>query len=389
MIPQVAGRLIDDYGKNSNNVCIDPFCGSGTVLVESKLKKIESIGIDSNPLAVLISKVKTTPVPVEILTNERSNIYRNLKNDFKDLSKVKVPEIKNLDYWFKTDVSKLLTLVKNNIECIRNQKVSDFFKLCFSSTVRKVSNTRPGEFKLYRIPQSKLTSYNPRVLDVFFDTVDENIRKMYEFVKINESNDIPCHVIKGDTRSLMNLNPEVIYEGCANLLVTSPPYGDSHTTVAYGQFSRYPAAWLGFDDEEIWKMDKDALGGKVVKQSDDLESPLLQTTLELISKSDKFRARETYAFFRDIDLCFEQISKVMRKEKSHICFVLGNRMVKRVRIPSDKILIELGRKYGFKHLDSKYRGIPNKHMPRINAPENISTLTGETMSEESIIIWKY
>jgi len=106
-------------------------------------------------------------------------------------------------------------------------------------------------------------------------------------------------------------------------------------------------------------------------------------------KADEYRAKETYAFFHDIDACFEQISRVMKKERSHICDVLGNRTVKRVRIPADQILIELGKKYGFKHLDTKHRDIPQRRLPSKNAPENIAEIKGETMQKENIIIWKY
>ena len=389
MIPQVAGKLIDKYAKDSDVVCFDPFCGSGTVLVESKLRTIKSIGVDSNPLAILISKVKVTPISSEALLRERSATFKGITDDIASSSNVEIPKIKNLDYWFKPEVSTALALIKNNIDAIRDNDVSDFYKVCFSLTVRKVSNTRPGEFKLFRIPENKLKSHKPDVVRVFFDTVDSNIHKMSEFFEYLKENDVASKVIKGDTRSLMDLCPDVIYEGCSNLLVTSPPYGDSHTTVAYGQFSRYSAAWLGFEDEEVWKMDKNSLGGKVFTISDDLESPTLSDTLELIAKSDKFRAKETYSFFRDLDECFGKISKVMKQGNSHICFVLGNRTVKRVQIPSDKILIELGKKYGFKHLDTKHRGIPNKHMPARNAPENVSSLMGDTMSKENIVIWKY
>lgn len=389
MIPQVAGRLIDHYSNSKGTVCIDPFCGSGTVLVESKLRNIQSIGVDNNPLAVLISKVKTTPIPTERLSKQRSVISQQINENATTISDLEVPQIKNLDYWFKTDVSKLLALIKKIIDTIDNQDVADYFKVCFSIAVRKVSNTRPGEFKLFRIPEDKLKSYKPNVLQIFLATVDTNIHKMDEFVKYTKPNNAPAIVIKGDTRFLININKKIVHEDCANLLVTSPPYGDAHTTVAYGQFSRYPAAWLGFNEEEVWNIDKNGLGGKVLKNLDNLESPTLENTIGLIAKSDNFRARETYSFFHDMDQCFSQISKVMQKGKSHICFVLGNRTVKRIRIPSDTILIELGKKYGFKHLDTKYRNIPSKHMPITNAPENIASMRGETMSKESIVIWKY
>ena len=74
MIPQVARRLIQMYGKNKE-VLLDPFMGSGTALLEAKLHKNfkKAYGIDINPLALLISKVKTTTINPEILKS--SYIY--------------------------------------------------------------------------------------------------------------------------------------------------------------------------------------------------------------------------------------------------------------------------------------------------------------------------
>ena len=75
MIPQVARRLIQRYGKDKE-VLLDPFMGSGTALLEAKLHKNfkKAYGIDINPLALLISKVKTTPINPEILKGEYSKL---------------------------------------------------------------------------------------------------------------------------------------------------------------------------------------------------------------------------------------------------------------------------------------------------------------------------
>jgi tRNA G10 N-methylase Trm11 len=61
MIPQIARALIDEYAPEGRlSKIFDPYVGSGTTLVEASVKGIESIGTDLNPLARLMSKVKTT-----------------------------------------------------------------------------------------------------------------------------------------------------------------------------------------------------------------------------------------------------------------------------------------------------------------------------------------
>src|SRR3989338_3364487 len=68
MIPQVARRSMQEFGEGKKTI-LDPFMGSGTVLVESCLIDgfERAYGIDINPLALLIAKAKTTPIQSEYL----------------------------------------------------------------------------------------------------------------------------------------------------------------------------------------------------------------------------------------------------------------------------------------------------------------------------------
>jgi hypothetical protein len=261
--------------------------------------------------------------------------------------------------------------------------------VCFSLTVRKASNVRSREFKLYRISENELKSYHPDTFEIFQDIVNVNITRMEKFYEKTGGTKVKAEVLKGDTRKLLKINPDILHEESVTLVVTSPPYGDSRTTVAYGQFSRYPALWLGFDTKEVLEIDNVGLGGKTIDNDVyKLESPTLTKTYNAVAERDEHRAKELLSFFFDMDICLKQISMALKRGKSHCCFVLGNRTVKRVKVPTDQILVELGSKYGLKHVDTKYRRIPSKRIPWSNAPENIPGQIDETISKENIIIWE-
>lgn len=158
MIPQVARRLIETYGKNAT-ILLDPFMGSGTTLLEAKIhKNFKTVyGIDINPLTRLISKVKITPIDDKILNKEIDNIFDKCSKYKLDIlfkqKSIEKPDFHNIDYWFKPELIIDLTIIKKCIESIRMEDkkleddLKDFFLVAFSETVRRVSNTRNGEFK--------------------------------------------------------------------------------------------------------------------------------------------------------------------------------------------------------------------------------------------------
>ena len=92
-IPQVARRLLLTYTKKGDTIC-DIFCGSGTALVESRLIGRNSYGIDLNPLAIFLAKVKTTPIDPKRLSSEYIKIFDRIKNI--KIENIKIPKFKNI-----------------------------------------------------------------------------------------------------------------------------------------------------------------------------------------------------------------------------------------------------------------------------------------------------
>lgn len=371
MIPQIARRLISLYGKNAKTL-LDCFCGSGTSLVEASLVSNikEAYGFDLNPLAVLISKVKTTPINPELLKKELPKILSS--------TEYKKPKFKNIRFWFKLKVIKSLSILKTAINQIRDNNIKDFFLVVFSETVRRVSNTRNSEFKLYRMDEEKLKNYNPNVFGEFEKIANKNIKGMQEYLKIRTN-------LKPEIKLFSSMNELPIKENSLDLIVTSPPYGDSRTTVAYGQFSRLALQWL--DYENIIDLDNKLLGGKASKELEvKINSPTLKEIIKKIAEKDEKRAREVLSFYEDFDKVVIQLNRVMAK-KGYVCFVVGNRTVKGINIPTDKIMSEMFMAQGnYKYITTYERTIPNKRMPKINSPTNVKGETSTTMCNEYIFV---
>ena len=403
MHPEIAKRLIEKYAIKSSDIVFDPFMGSGGVLVESMLHGNNSVGIDLNPFAVLLATVKTTPLDAAKLETTFNQIILDSKKDKKNKIEYdnapnflpKKPKEKSLKFWYQNDTLRDLQILKNHVFLTKDKKSRDFFKICFSLATRKVSFQKNSIYKIYRMKKEKRKLFKPNVFDVFSKICKNNIKNMNEFTNTLGTNYSKATPILGNTFAA----PELLDGKKPTLVVTSPPYGDHETTVAYGQFSKQPGMWLELEDnDELFAVDTNSLGGQKKKSIEDLHSETLDKTLKKIKEKDSQvpkekthanRTADVYSFFYDLDKCFDKISQVLKPKQSHCCFVVANRTVRREKIPTDVICVELAKKYGFKHVDTIYRTIANKAMSLKNAPENIVNFSGNTMTKESIVIWDY
>ncbi len=380
MIPQIAERLILLFSQRNDKI-LDPFIGSGTVILESALNFRFSAGVDLNPLALLIAKVKVTPIHPDKLENECSTLKKALdQQSQRDIDEF-IPHFQNIDFWFKENVIHDLTRILVNINEIaqKNEDIGDFLKVVFSNTVRDVSNTRNDEFKLYRRSKEKLDAFQPKVLPIFLEYLKNAIRMMNQYYLVCNEQYVP----KKEDFHLNRTQEMPISANSVDLIVTSPPYGDSRTTVAYGQFSRLSLEFLGY--KNVRTLDNQLLGGKVKRQKSELKSNTLSDLINSIDEKNSKRAEEVDYFFQDFNDCLIKIYEVV-KANAHCCFVIGNRTVCGYRIPTDQIIVELAKELNFSHLTTFYRNIPTKRMPWENSPSNIKGAKGETMHKESIVI---
>src|SRR3989344_1287524 len=364
-IPQVARRLLETYSKEGDTIC-DIFCGSGTALVESKVLNRNAYGIDLNPLAIFLAKAKTTPINPQKLTKEYIALLGKLEK-IKD-SEIKKPEFKNLDFWFKEKATIKLAKLKKAIQEIEDKAIRNFLMVAFSETVRYASNTKTGEFKLVRIKGEKLEKHDPDVFGIFRKEAKRGVWTKIIFGDSSKENGIK--------------------ENSIDCIITSPPYGDSRTTVAYGQFSRLSSQWIDiFDDpNKASGVDNELLGGRATKTlSHILSSVYLNDSLDKIAKQDENRAKDVLSFFIGLNDCLKRAHEIL-KPKKYFCLVIGNRLVKQVRIPTDFIIAELAEKIGFTCEDIFVRNIPGKRMPIKNSPTNIVGALEETMNKESIVV---
>ena len=377
MIPQVVRKLMERYGE-SGGWLLDPYCGTGTSLVEASMFGMNAVGCDINPLVRLIAAAKTTPLSLDALdetVDAISNKIAQARLGENKSSAARIPSILNRDYWFSAKVVESLSAIREIVLSVEDDAIRNFLWVAFSETVRECSWTKNGEFKLVRMPAEKMESYNPDVFGIFQEKLARNRKGLASYIE--RRRDVEVLVTGANTANGETPRATKPFD----LVITSPPYGDSPTTVAYGQFSRLSAEWIGLPNPR--KVDRISMGGN--GRHGYLPDSPVTLAIEEIRLADEKRARQVEAFYFDLRNSIKTVASIT-SDSATVCYVVGNRRVKGVTLPTDEFVEYAFGEYGFSHKETVVRNIPNKRMPLANSPSNVAGKTDTTMREESIVI---
>lgn len=207
---------------------LDPFCGSGTVLVEAQLAGRRALGVDTNPLARLLSRVKTTRPEERPLTRGVARVLASPDEHQTLDSKT----LRRLEYWFHAHTLREIQGLGAAVARVNDAQLRAFLELCLSSTVRAVSLADPRiavpvrlrsdqyavDHRLRKSTARRLLALKKtKARDVFATIARENIRRV-----ISLPEDLPdVEVLNGDARWLSEtLEPM----GAIDCVITSPPY---------------------------------------------------------------------------------------------------------------------------------------------------------------------
>ena len=374
MIPQIGVAVLNDIHGSFNRM-LDPYCGSGSSFASGLAYGLRSFsGFDINPLAVEISKAKLTKIDMSaaerIVKWLRKTAYSKAGDGFHD---IKIDKFNNFDYWFNEEVAASLQMLKNLIYEIKNRDIRRFALLALSSTMRDCSYVRNNEFKLYRMKEKQLLLFNPDVLCIFFQTLD-NFINIYKQHYLPFLDNVEVHI---------NNQPFELEKQSYDIVLSSPPYGDSKTTVAYGQFSMFSNSWA-FDIDDARSLDRRMMGGVASKEIVKLNS-VIDTQIQQIESESIQRAKEVNSFYIDLSRSISDVSDAVSKDGFSI-YIVGNRTVKGVNLRTDQFIAEQFENNGFKHIVTYERTISNKRMPKLNSPTNIAGNKASTMNSEFIVI---
>ncbi len=358
-IPQLVSRLIQENTGEDDLIC-DPFMGSGTTLVEALVNRRKSHGVDINPVAVLISRAKTTAIAPPALKEEVSYILRKIKSDIEyvhkggtelppDILINPIPVNKRIDYWFpsrqKTDLAIILSRIRS-IEC----EIIQRFLLCsFSNILKQCSR--------WMMRSVKPTVDQHKTLPDAYRTFENQTKRMMikneELWKRIGGLDIECHIEEGDARNISLPNSSTAF------IVTSPPYVTSYE---YGDIHQLTAIWLDYTKDIAEFRTKFIGSNKRRRGNPKIHSQVGKSIVERLNMIDKRVAHGVEQYFFEMQECFQEMFRIL-KYGGRVSVVVGDTELRKVEIQNADFFTESMQLLGFKKLKLIHRIIPRKTLP--------------------------
>lgn len=353
------------YHIDRNQIVLDPFVGSGTTVVTSKLFGVDAIGIDVNPIASFVSQVKT-----EWTSNGRWNIdldemkdeMGNVLGDFFSASQLlenlrlrtrfteKMPKME-LNQWLKTKTQNEVAYVNERIREIQNDYIRRILLVALIGASVESSNVAfcPG------------TSFYPfRKRPPFVKTFQRKLSEIYEDLLLLNGVNAKYGSVKTFNRDCRKAQD--FLDTLVDFIFTSPPYPND---LEYTRQTRLELFILGYvsNMEDVRKIKKQMVKGstklifresnskKYVEKFDSVQN--VANTIEKALNDRKWGwdyPRMIREYFGDMYLSLEAFKHILRKD-SYALLVVGDQTYKKITIPVGAILIEIAKDLGFSKTD--------------------------------------
>ena len=305
---------------------VDPFSGTGTISLESLINPARprsSVAMEINPLAALITRVKTHPIrfqPVEeLMARVQDEYYSEYSSDGA------IENSRLVTFWYSGRAISQLSQLKAAIESCADLGTctQDFLRLAFYSVCRSSSRADPriappvilkernysrSEESLRKVSAQLRKMQDPPVFSMFESAVKTNYNRLHALSAYksfwNEA--VNAETLEGDCCTLLRerfggsdrATPGSGSLGKAHLLVTSPPY---LTAQKYIRSSKLQLAWMGYSEEQIRKLDRHSIGTELCACRSEQAVPLLplsvSSLVERTAASSEERARSVQNYF--------------------------------------------------------------------------------------------
>ena len=349
-------ELIREERKSGRPRIIDPFAGSGTVLIESEFAGVESYGVEAHPYIFRIARAKLNwNYPHEKFKQEALALLKVAKG--KKVTQTEFPKLIMSCYPLET-IQKLEALKQTWIDSTQEEEIQNFNWFIITAILRNTSPVGTAQWQYIQPNKTK-----SKVIDPFV-AFESKVNEMYLHMKRAHSrikNVDASNILNEDARKI-----ESIPDGWGDLVITSPPYANNYD---YADATRLEMTFWGDIkgmadlQDNVRKHLVRACTQHVSKLGDTINSVLSNPRLEIIKsellevfdtlKEERLKhgGKKNYhfmiaAYFNDLADVFHSLRRVTSKN-CRMCFVVGDSAPYGIYVPVDKWLGELAVSAGF------------------------------------------
>lgn len=368
-VRSVIEQYCDEPDEDYTPTVFDPYCGSGTTIVEAIDSGRDGIGTEINPFMAFVTRSKTDwytyPKNVhtrarEFLTDVKPQVLSAFPNttfetfsgqgvveDVRIEATSPVPALANIENWYTDSVLEQLRILKGNIEEIEVEGLRMLCRLSFAAILIDVSNGGYDPSLGYRRDSDgDIIENEANVATIFEEKLLTVVDDIEEMVFDRDEPFGDALVMNSDGEEHPALNDE-----CVDLLVTSPPYVNN---MNYIRQTRPHLYWLDYWAERSRRKFEDNMMGsywQIVRTNDiEMEYPTetLKSVTDEIRRQEPEReelggpgwARYVIRYFNDLGHGFEQHYRLLTPD-SHAMYVVGNSVIKDVNVSVGEIIAEM------------------------------------------------
>jgi len=416
-IPQLVRRIIEIYSDPGDHIG-DLFLGSGTTGIEALRTKRSFFGSDVNPIALLISRAKCTPIQPEKLERNAKSLLEQTDSieriGRRLLSSEEAEFLKSFDlrsskwqdrlyYWFPQPHQTVIAQLLENILKVEDNILQQFFFCGFSNILRRSSIWLSGSTK----PQKDLKSS-------LCDPIEEFQKQLRGMVKRNKLywDDLtrfgfsPKEIADKLEISFQDARASSIENDRFDLLVTSPPYA---TCYDYRQLHQLTELWFerygiieAISNQLPWIGSNEAVTRSALENysREDTGSSLADEVLQKLESqvgdendSDvRSEARALRYYFLDMHQVVREFHRIIAHNK-RLALVIGDSHKRGVEIPTSRILQEMAEDSGFRLEQRIARRVPgrvlvSKRDRKTGRFSSTATSDIEAYPEEYILVFR-
>lgn len=408
--PPQLPRLFIQMLTEPGDVVLDPMSGSGTTVLEACLANRQAVGFDIDPLALLLTTVKTTPLdPAQAKKVGYSLLQRAGAAIVQEPDALQAWQAGRWDekttafmtHWFKEESQLELAALLQEIEQVPEAALQSFFKLAFSSIIitksggvslaRDLAHTRPHKAKVVYDAAGNLLlgaefveanvprlAYVSKILRSPLEEFEKRLRKNLESIGELPIGHYPPAIQAGNAQALP------LPADSVDLIVTSPPYASN--AIDYMRAHKFSLAWFGHSIDELGERRRAYIGGEATTDFDFEPLPAYtQTVVEAIRQLEERKGAVLHRYYSEMRRTLAEMYRVLKPGKTAV-LVVGNSIMRGKDTETAVCLADIGKAIGFnvpkigvRELDRNRRMMPAGH--QVNRNSQIQ----QRMHEEYVI----